>query len=144
MSDNPLDIIPVHNRVSIRAVLVRDGEDPSAALSEAGILDPIAVSVMFDGQPGQSGGILGDGITANLTAVLEHDRPEAFGAGATEVGSHDRAFDRRDGGAGIDPGEARTASASRGPETTATVTLPAAYGLQPLAPVRPRGQSVEP
>ncbi|WP_158925178.1 hypothetical protein [Acidisphaera sp. S103] len=30
MSDNPLDKIPAHNRISIRAVLVHEGEDAAA------------------------------------------------------------------------------------------------------------------
>lgn len=75
MSDSPLDNLPAFNRVSIPAVLVHEGEDPAAALAEAGILDPVAVSVLLDDDElDTSVGILGDGITPNIEAVLEaHD-----------------------------------------------------------------------
>ena len=72
MSDNPLDRIASFDRVSIRAVVVSDDEDPSQALSEAGIFDPISLPVVFgEDQPDFS---FGDGITPNLTAVLEPDQ----------------------------------------------------------------------
>lgn len=71
MSDNPLDRLPAFDRVSIRAVLVHAGEDPSAALAEAGIFDPIAIPVIIGDEHDPSGGILGDGITPNLIGTLE-------------------------------------------------------------------------
>jgi hypothetical protein len=46
MNDNPLDRIPKHDRVSLRAVVVDDGEDPGPALRAAGIFDPIAVPIV--------------------------------------------------------------------------------------------------
>lgn len=75
MSDSPLDNIPIFNRVSIPAVLVQEGDDPTAALAEAGILEPIALSVLLQEDVlDPSMGILGDGITPNIQAVLEsHD-----------------------------------------------------------------------
>ena len=45
--DNPLDRIPAFNRVSIRAVLVNEGEDPGPALAEAGIVNPIAIPMVL-------------------------------------------------------------------------------------------------
>jgi hypothetical protein len=45
MSDTPPDRIPNFDRVSIRAVVVEDGEDPSQALAAAGIVDPIALPI---------------------------------------------------------------------------------------------------
>ena len=63
MNDSPLDKVPAHNRVSIRAVLVHEGEDASAALAEAGFADTISVPVVLGEQPDLSVGILGNGIT---------------------------------------------------------------------------------
>jgi hypothetical protein len=92
MSDNPLDRIPSFDRVSIRAVVVSDGEDPSHALAEAGIFDPISLPVVFgENQPDFR---FGDGITPNLTAVLESDQ---------EVDE----FDSTDQLAGIQSGQPR-------------------------------------
>jgi hypothetical protein len=128
MSDNPLDGIPTFDRVSIRAVVVYEGEDTGHALSEAGIVDPIALPmVVGEGQPDNS---FGDGITPNLTAVLEFDQED------------DDPFDapsRDDGHQSPDTG-------SQGPTVTSqaqpgTASLPAAYGIQPLAPVRRRGNT---
>ncbi len=81
MSNNPLDRLPAYDRVSIRAVLVQDGEDPSAALAEAGIFDPIAIPVMLGDGADLSGTLLGDGITPNLMAVLEIVRNDSSAAG---------------------------------------------------------------
>jgi hypothetical protein len=122
MSDNPLDRIPSFDRVSIRAVVVSDGEDPSHALAEAGIFDPISLPVVFgENQPDFRFGV---GITPNLTAVLESDQ---------EVDE----FDSTDQLAGIQSGPAESQPSQQ--TRPATATLPAAYGAQPLAPVRPRG-----
>ncbi len=118
MSDNPLDRIPAHDRVSLRAVIVPDGVDPGPAQAQAGIIDPIALSVWFgEDQPDAS---FGDGFTPNLTAVLEHHGPDAFGP---DDGSHDPAATRRDGGAGVDPGPDDNRQPPAGPSTA---TLPAA------------------
>jgi hypothetical protein len=117
-----MDKLPAHNRVSIRAVLVHEGEDGSAALAEAGFADAIAIPVVLGDQPNLPGGILGNGVTANLTAVLETEQDD----------DPDTASDNQQ------PASARQAdddSQSSGPATT---TLPAAYGMQPLAPVRSR------
>lgn len=84
MSDNPLDRLPAYDRVSIRAVLVHDGEDPAAALAEAGIFDPIAIPVMLGDGADLSGTLLGDGITPNLMAVLETVRNDSSAAGRGE------------------------------------------------------------
>ena len=45
--DNALDRIPAFSRVSIRAVLVNEGEDPGPALAEARIVNPIAIPVVL-------------------------------------------------------------------------------------------------
>ncbi|HET6307128.1 MAG TPA: hypothetical protein VFG12_08080, partial [Rhodopila sp.] len=45
-SDSPMDKLPAHDRVSIRAVLVREGEDPGPALAASGIVEPVAVPVV--------------------------------------------------------------------------------------------------
>jgi hypothetical protein len=122
MSDNPMDRLPAHNRVSIRAVLVHEGEDPSAALAEAGFADTISVPVVLGEQPDLSGGILGNGITPNLTAVLETEQEDEF-----DFSSYDA------------PATARPTADAAQPSGPGTTTLPAAYGMQPLAPVRRRG-----
>lgn len=121
MDDNPLDRIPSYDRVSIRAVVVDDDEDPGQALSEAGIVDPIALPVVFGEDPPDRS--FGDGFTPNVTAVLEPDQEE------------DDDFDDA-------PQRGKDTPQQRGSvrQTRPTAaSLPAAYGMQPLAPVRPRG-----
>jgi hypothetical protein len=125
MSDNPMDKLPAHNRVSIRAVLVHEGEDASAALAEAGFTDAIAIPVMLGDQPDLAGGILGNGITANLTAVLETEQDDD--ASGEPLDSQ--------------PASARPNRGNAAPSEPVTTTLPAAYGMQPLAPVRGIGQA---
>jgi hypothetical protein len=126
-ADNPMDKLPAHNRVSIRAVLVHPGEDPNAALAEAGFANAVALPVVLGDQPDLPGGILGNGITPNLTAVLETEQEDA--QGTQPVGRHPVV---RQPATRADPDRAR----SSGPITT---TLPPAYGMQPLAPVRRGG-----
>ncbi len=47
VSDHPLDRIPAFTRISIRAVLVQQGEDPGPALAVAGIINPVAIPVVL-------------------------------------------------------------------------------------------------
>ena len=119
MSDKTVDIPPIFDRVSIRAVLVREGEDPSAALAAAGIFDPIAIPVIIGEDPQLSGGILGDGITPNLIAVLEttHEAPDGPSRYTPPAPSRRNADDAQ-------------------PARTETIMRPPAFGRQPLAPVR--------
>ncbi len=119
MSQSPLDRIPAFNRVSIRAVLVHPGKDSGPALSEAGILDPIAIPVVLGEDVDLPGGILGDGITPNLRAVLETEHQDDFDASPTNQTQR----------ANLRPDVAR-------PAEPVTTMLPAAFGLQPMAPVR--------
>ncbi len=119
MSDNPLDRLPTHNRVSIRAVLVRDGEDPSAGLADAGFVDAIAIPVMLGEELDLAGGILGNGITPNLTGVLETGQREAY-----ELTSYSS------------PQSARSVPDGAKPSGPVTTSLPAAFGMRPRAPVR--------
>jgi hypothetical protein len=126
-ADNPMDKLPAHNRVSIRAVLVHEGEDPSAALAEAGFADAVAVPVVLGEQPDLSGGILGNGITPNLTAVLETEQEDA-----EDVHPVVRRPVVQQSIARFDPDPA-------GASGPVTITLPPAYGIQPLAPVRRSG-----
>jgi hypothetical protein len=118
MADNPMDSLHSFDRVSIRAVLVHDGEDPSAALAEAGIFDPVAIPVLMDHEGTSSDGILGDGITPNLTAVLE----------SRHEGSRDSPANRQK-----PAGRPEVALASQ--YKSSVRMLPAAFGLRPLAPV---------
>lgn len=119
MSGSPLDKVPAHNRVSIRAVLVHEGEDASAALAEAGFAETITVPVVLGEQPDLPGGILGNGITPNVTAVLETEQEEE--TGASVVGQTDMR---------------RAERGNVGRSGPVTSMLPSAYGMQPLAPVR--------
>jgi hypothetical protein len=128
MSDNPLDNIHDFDRVSVRAVVVYEGEDQSQALSEAGIFDPISLPVAFgENRPDVS---FGDGITPNLTAVLETDQEadHPFDAPSNDEGPH--ALNHRP-----------QRSVGTGQDEPRTASLSPAYGLQPLAPVRPRGHT---
>jgi hypothetical protein len=141
MSDNPLDRIPSHDRISLRAVVVRDGEDPGPALAAAGITDPIALPIVFGGaQPDAS---FGDGITPNLTAVLELDRGDDDGFPRGGQGFASGAVGPAADPHGFDPGTRPNPVAVAAPAPRpATLTLPGAYGLRPLAPVRRFGQAV--
>jgi hypothetical protein len=122
MSDDPLGRIASHDRVSIRAVLARNGEDPSAALARAGIIDAVALPVVVGEDADLPGGILGDGITPNVTAVLETEAQEGFESSA---------------GGGAAP--AQPALDAARPFGLVTATLPAAYGMRSFAPVRKIG-----
>ncbi len=124
MSDNPLDGIPAFDRISIRAVLVHDGEDPNSALEKAGIMDAVALPVMFDNELELSGGLFGDGITDNLTGVLEFDEGEHEEAELTSASL-------------VTPSRQQPAGADS--RRTTTARLPGAFGSQPLAPVRRSG-----
>jgi hypothetical protein len=129
MNNNPLDRIPSFDRLSIRAVLVRNGEDPTQALAAAGIFDPVALPVMVgEAAPGVS---FGDGFSPNLTVVLEPDAPAGDLAAATT--------DPAANSPGARPGQAgmhRKGAPPSGPATN----LPPAFGLQPLAPVDKPGR----
>ena len=126
---NPMDSLHDFDMVSLRAVVVSDGQDPGVALAEAGILDPVALAMEFDDDPGASSRLLGDGITPNLTAVLEMDASEPSNAGfAMPTGQPQDAS-----------GSTSAHETGVGPEVgTTTTRLPAAFGIQPLAPVRRR------
>jgi hypothetical protein len=74
-------------------VLVREGEDASAALAEAGFAETVSVPVVVGEQPDLSGGILGDGVTPNVVAVLETGQEGEAGPSVdvqTDAGRADR------------------------------------------------------
>jgi hypothetical protein len=122
MSDDPMHDLPAFNRVSIRAVLVSDGEDLQAALAAAGLVDPVAVPVVLGDEPHPPDGILGDGITPNLTAVLETEQEEAFDAVSD-----------------TEPSTTGAVADGARPTQWVTTRLPAAFGKRPLAPVGKAG-----
>jgi hypothetical protein len=124
MSENPLHSIHAHDRVSIRAVLVHDGEDPSAALAAAGIADPIALRVVLGDDPHTFGGMLGDGRTPNLTAVLETEYEDDSGSAHPSP-----------------PGKASSQPDAAPRRDPVSAMLPAASGMQPLQPVRLLGDA---
>ena len=119
--DEPMDRVSAANRLSIRAILVSQGEDPTAALAAAGIVNAVAIPVVVGEELDLSRGILGNGRTPNLIAVLETEQDEEFGA---SVGKQQKS---------VRP--AADAAQSTGP---VTVNLPAAFGIQPIAPGRTR------
>ena len=118
MTNNPLDKIPSFNRVSIRAVLVADGQDPHDALAEAGIHDPVAVRVVLADDPDLSGGVLGDTLTPNLMAVLEPDQPDDFADTPSTP-----------------PNRTNSAALTDQPQRAPVTTMPAAFGQRTYAPI---------
>nr|WP_294517077.1 hypothetical protein [uncultured Rhodopila sp.] len=120
MTDDPLHALTDLNRVSIRAVLAPDGEDVGQALAQAGIIDPVSIPVLT-GEDADTGVWLGDGITPNLTGVLEPDEEQD-----SET-------------AGARPANSVAAAHADWPETRLrTAMLPQTHGMQPFAPVRKR------
>lgn len=122
MTDNLLDKLPALNRVSIRAVLVNEGEDASAVLAQAGFADVVTIPVVMGADPRLPSGILGNGTTPNLTAVLETEAEDAFEM-APAAQRDKTSSDPQD-----EP-----------PSEPTTASLPPAFGIQPLAPVRKPG-----
>jgi hypothetical protein len=121
MGDDPMDRVSAANRLSLRAVLVSEGEDPTAALAAAGIVDSVAIPVVVAEDLDLFGGMLGDGRTPNLIAVLETEQDDEPQASAAPQ-----------------PSSARPAASASQPPGPTTANLPAAFGTQPLAPVRTR------
>jgi hypothetical protein len=100
----------------------------------ADIVDPIALPIVFgEGPPDRS---FGDGFTPNVVAVLEYDQPEADDSDSASE-DHGSPSDAHASSAGAQPGAPGSASDDASPSRSATTNLPAAYGMQPLAPVRP-------
>jgi hypothetical protein len=130
MSDNPLDRISRHDRVSLRAILVHQGEDAAAALAEAGFVDVISVPVVLGEDVNLPGGILGDANTPNLTAVLETEPDDASGSSTGTAQSTT---------GGSRSGSARSAGDGSQPSGSAAADPPPALGMQPMSPVREPG-----
>jgi hypothetical protein len=126
MSDNPLDRIPSFDRISLRAVVVAEGEDPGPALAAAGISDPIELPVVFGEDPPDRS--FGDGFTPNVAAVLEFDQSEEDESGPASGAPSSASYTHGSpaGAAGSSP---------------AATNLPSAYDIQPLAPVPPHGKT---
>jgi len=115
------DTLTAANRLSIRAVLVYDGQDAAPDLIGCGIFDPVSIPVTDADAAFGSGAILGDGVTPNVIGILEqddqqedHDPAQAFAQPDAERSEQGRTEDW---------------------DQPKTVTLPGAYGLKPLAPV---------
>ena len=123
MNNSPLDIPPAHNRISVRAVLVHDGQDPSAALAAAGLVNAISIPVVLGEAGDMPAGIQGNGITPNLSAVLEMSPAESFGAAAV-----------------TQPVPLESVSATAQAAESVARMLPVAFGIQPIAPVRQLGR----
>jgi hypothetical protein len=102
--------------VSVNAVFVPDGDDPAPHLLEAGIVDPVAVPFSL-GESDAATAFFGD----SLPAVFE---PRTSGQPLLQQ----------------DAGSTRQASdpvrnTVRPEPPLRTTTLPAAFGMKPLAPV---------
>jgi hypothetical protein len=121
MSDNPMDRVSSFNRVSLRAVLVTNGQDPSEALAAAGIFDPIAVTVVLGDDPTISGAVLGDVVTPNLIGVLEPDQEHDWGSLPT-----------------LQPNRTSTASISPQSGRKVVTTSPEPLGRRSFAPITGR------
>jgi hypothetical protein len=119
--DDAADRLTKANRVSIRAVLVPHGKDPTKALVDAGILDPVAIPFTYADDSFGSGRAMSDGRTPNVTATLELDKA---GSSATPEMPQGASSPPRD----TDWAEAPPPPRALGP--------PAAFGSKPLAPVR--------
>ncbi|WP_428485573.1 hypothetical protein [Rhodopila sp.] len=124
MSDDPADRLTKANRISIQAVLVPEGHDPVPLLLANGIYEPVAIPFVVDDDAFNSGGILGDGVTPNVVATLDFGEQEPT--------------DATSGQSAPDPSAADAAGQAAEKQAAPTVTLPAAYGIKPLAPVRKR------
>ncbi len=120
-TDDPIDGWRKANRLSIRCVLVTGDADPGPALAAAGIFDPVAIPVVLGDRPDLPGGILSDGRTPNLTGTLEFDQLGAFGSPP---------------GAQRQP--AQSAADGWAPSGPVTTTVPPAFGMKSLAPIRVR------
>lgn len=116
-------------RVSVRVVVVADGEDPTPHLLKAGIVDPVIVPFAWADDE-RSAGMMGDGRTSGVTATLEFD-DEAGESFAQHADPADRP-------AVNPPSGSNLVSGSDPVSETRTVQLPEAFGLKPMAPVRRR------
>jgi hypothetical protein len=134
MSDNPLNRISRHDRVSLRAILVHQGEDAAAALVEAGFVDVISVPVVLGEDVNLPGGILGDANTPNLIAVLETEPDDASGSSPGTRAGAAQSTTR-----GSRSGSARSAGDGSQPSGSAAADPPPALGMQPMSPVREHG-----
>jgi hypothetical protein len=106
-----MDGLPAHDRVSIRGILVSEGEDPGVALAEAGFVDSPAIPAVPGEDLDLSGGIPGNGIAPNPIAVP-----------GTEQRRHM---------AGTCPGAAESTSNRAQPSEPVATMLPAAYCMHP-------------
>jgi hypothetical protein len=68
--DDPLSQILAHDRVSIPAILIVDGDDSVASPVDAGIYDPVTIPVTIGDD---STVMLGDCFTESITAVFTPD-----------------------------------------------------------------------
>jgi hypothetical protein len=76
MADDPTSddlsfAIPALDTISIRAVIVFDGEDPSEALAEAGIFEPVEIPIVIGDASELPPGSFGDAVGGNIEALLE-------------------------------------------------------------------------
>lgn len=76
--DDPLSQIPAHDRVSIPAILIVEGDDSFASPIAAGIDDPVIIPVTIDAD---SVVMMGDCFTENVTAVFIPDDDDGLDDG---------------------------------------------------------------
>jgi hypothetical protein len=116
------------DRVSIRAVLATSGQDVAKALAENGIFDPVEIPFMYADESFAGGGMIGDGCTPNVTATLELDRTGELD-GSDPSGAEPEP-------SRLSPDWPKDGEQGEAAAPRRTTTLPAAFGIKPLAPVR--------
>jgi hypothetical protein len=73
--ENTAQRLIASDQVSVRVVVVAEGQDPTPHLLEAGIVDPVVVPFAWaDTQA--SAGVMGDGSTTSVSATLEFDEAD--------------------------------------------------------------------
>ncbi len=109
-------------QVSVRAVVVPDGEDPTPYLLKAGIVDPVAIPFTW-GDDQMAARSMGNGWTDAVPATLVFDDDS----------------DDEDGGFPQDAEFRQSPPERPAPPASAsqprTVQLPEAFGARPMAPV---------
>jgi len=72
-SDDLSVSVPSLDRISIRAVVVFGDEDPSEALAQAGIFEPVEIPIVIGDASELPPGSFGDPVAGNVEGLLELD-----------------------------------------------------------------------
>jgi len=107
-------------RVTVKAVMVADDEDPAPHLLAAGIVEPVSIPFAFD-DDGATPASMGDGWTPGVTGILEFDDEGGADSPPFDAAEENLPSTQDDG----EPEEPRERTAN----------LPGAFGMSPMAPV---------